>query len=209
MGVALIVRINEAQSDIDAAAQAAADTKNAPYAAAATSNAPASSATSDLLFAVDTFDAISEENSRLHCRFDYSMKILMADKELFWYHNENIPPNVIGMFENDLIYGRVFYVPRPNKNMFDFSIKWDMSRLPDLFPIAQCPLCSSIANTHAQKLHLHLDIDRANTDKYNFTYTRAQGVQRQVQSASPIPHRSLRTQTTLRQSLGVPLIAGM
>ena len=35
----------------------------------------------------------------------------MVDKELFWHHYKNIPPNVIGMFENDLMDGSVVSVP--------------------------------------------------------------------------------------------------
>ena len=47
----------------------------------------------------------------------------MADKELFWHKHENIPPNVIGMFENDIMCGRVVYVTRPSANKFGFIIK--------------------------------------------------------------------------------------
>ena len=67
------------------------------------------------------------------------------------------------------MYGCVVSDPRPRSNKFDFTIKWDMSRLPDGFPIAQYPLCASVSNTGALKLQLHLDINRAKTGKYTFT----------------------------------------
>ena len=73
------------------------------------------------------------------------------------------------MFENDIMYGNVVSVPHPSEKKFDFTIKWDMLRLPYVFTIDQYPICTSVANTHALKLHLHLDINIAKTDNYNFT----------------------------------------
>ena len=93
----------------------------------------------------------------------------MDDKELFWHQHENIPPNVIGIFENDLIYGRVFSVPRPSANKFDYTIQWDMLCLPYGFSIDQYPILTIVSNTHALKLHLQLDINRAKTGNYTFT----------------------------------------
>ena len=58
-----------------------------------------------------------------------------------------------------------------------------MSRLPDVFPIAQYPLFTSVSNTHALKIHLKMAINRAKTDNYNFKEPRSQIVQRQGQVA--------------------------
>ena len=113
MGVVENDKINEAQADADAATTAAEATKNDPAAAtsnvptaSATPNAPASEATVDLLAAADTSSVPAAESPGLCLRFAYSKKSLMADKGFFWHQHENIPPNVIGMFENDLMYGR-------------------------------------------------------------------------------------------------------
>ena len=92
----------------------------------------------------------------------------MADKEFCWFQHENIPPNEIGMFENDLIYGCVVSVPRISANKFYLTINWYMSLLPDLFTISRYPLCTIVSNTHALKLYLHMAINRANKGNYNF-----------------------------------------
>ena len=111
----------------------------------------------------------------------------MADKELFWHKHENIPPNVIGMFENDLMYGSVVYVPRPSSNKFDYTIEWDMPRLSDVFPIAWYPICTNVSSTYALKLNLQLAINRSNTGNYTFIEPRSQIVQTQGQVAAPTP----------------------
>ena len=103
----------------------------------------------------------------------------MTDKELFWHQHENITPNVIGMFENYLMYGSVVYVPRPSSNKFEYTIEWDMPRLPDIFIIVWYPLCTSVASTYALKLHLQLSINRYNTGNYTFIEPRPQTVQTQ------------------------------
>ena len=87
-------------------------TPNVP-AASDTKNYPEAEATEDAPAAEDTSNTLAAETSRLCFRFSYSKKILMVDKESFWHHNEKIPSNVIGMFEDDLMYGRVVSVTRP------------------------------------------------------------------------------------------------
>ena len=77
----------------------------------------------------------------------------MSNKD-FWKQHENIPPNVIGMFENDLMYGRVVSVLRRSAKKFDFMIEWDMLRLIDIFHIAWYFFCTSVYNTHALKVHI-------------------------------------------------------
>ena len=90
----------------------------------------------------------------------------MDDKEFFLHQHENILPNVIGVFENDIMYGSVVYVPQPSANNFDYTIVWSMSRLPDVFPIAWYPLCTSVANTYALKLYLQLAINISKIGNY-------------------------------------------
>ena len=85
----------------------------------------------------------------------------MADKECFCHQHENIPPNVMGMIENDIMYGGVVYVPRPSENKFDYIIEWNMPRLPVVFTIAWYHICTSVADTYVLKLHLQLTINRA------------------------------------------------
>ena len=75
----------------------------------------------------------------------------MSDKECFWNQHDNIPPNVIGIFENDIMNGRVVSVPRPSEKQFDYTIEWDTSHLLDGFTIAKYHIFTSVANTHAQK----------------------------------------------------------
>ena len=99
------------------------------------------------------------------------------------------------MFQNDLVYRCVVFVPRPGAERIYFMIKWYMSRLPDGFPIAQYPLCTSVDNTHALKLRLQMDINRAKTSNYTVTEPRAQRVQRQRQAAAATPHIGRRPQT--------------
>ena len=122
MGVVANSKINEAQSAVIAASIAAAATENSQV-EAATLNLPAIAATAYALTAADTSNAPAAETPQLRRRFSYSKQILMSDKELFWHQHENIPPNVIGMFENDIMCGRVVYVTRPSANKFGFIIK--------------------------------------------------------------------------------------
>ena len=70
-----------------------------------------------------------------------------------------------------------------------------MSLLPDGFTISQYPLCTSVANIHALKLHLNLDKNIANTVNYTFTEPRAQIVQIQGKAAAPTTHIGCRPQT--------------
>ena len=72
--------------------------------AAATPNVPAEESIAYALAAADTSNFPAAETTQLRCRFAYSKKNLMAYKELFWNQHDNIPPNVIFMFENDLMY---------------------------------------------------------------------------------------------------------
>ena len=90
----------------------------------------------------------------------------MDDKDFFWNQKENKPPNVIGMFENYLVYGRVVSVPRPIVKKFDYTIEWDMTRLPDVFNIYWYPLCTGVANTYALKLYLQLAINISKIGNY-------------------------------------------
>ena len=133
----------------------------------------------------------------------------MADKDCFWHQHQNIPPNVIGVLENDLMCGRVVYVPRPSANRFDNTIEWDMSCLPYGFPIAQYPLCTCVDNMHDVKLHLQLAINRYKTGSYTFTEPRVKIVQIQGQAAAPTSRIGCRPQTRSRKSADVLLIAGM
>ena len=64
------------------------------------------------------------------------------------------------------MYGSVVYVTHPSANKFDYTIEWDMTRLPDVFNIYWYPLCTGVANTYALKLHLHLAIKISKTGKY-------------------------------------------
>ena len=80
---------------------------------------------------------------------------------------------MIGMFENYLVYGRVVSVPRPIVKKFDYTIEWDMSRLPDGFPIAQYHFFTSVVITNALKLHLQMDIKKASTCNDAFTEPRS------------------------------------
>ena len=77
------------------------------------------------------------------------------------------------MFKDDLMYGRVFSVPRPSANKFYFTINQDMSRLPDGFTISHYHLCTSVSNTHALKLNLQIAINRDKTCNYTFTEPRS------------------------------------
>ena len=104
---------------------------------------------------------------------------------------------MVGVFENDLIYGRVFSVPRPSEHFFDHMIQWYMPRLPDEFPISPYPLCTSVANTNALKL------------TYIFTEPRAQLLQRQGRAAAPSHCKGCHPPTRSRKITGVPLIAFM
>ena len=76
---------------------------------------------------------------------------------------------MISIFLNDLMYGCVISVPHPSANNFNYTIEWEMLRLPYGFPIAQYLLCASVSNTNTLKLHLQLDINRDNIGKYSFT----------------------------------------
>ena len=49
----------------------------------------------------------------------------MSDKD-FWHKNDNATPNVIGIFGNDLMYGRVFSVTHSGVKTFDYTIEWDI-----------------------------------------------------------------------------------
>ena len=70
------------------------------------------------------------------------------------HHHEHIHQNEIGVFESDIIYGSVVYVPHPSANQFDDTIEWDTSRLLDVFSITWYRLCTSVANTYALTLNL-------------------------------------------------------
>ena len=76
---------------------------------------------------------------------------------------------MIDVFENDLMYGYVVSMPRLSTKTFDYTIKWDMSRLPYGSHISQYSRCTSVANKNALKLHLHMDINRVKTGNYTFT----------------------------------------
>ena len=78
-------------------------------------------------------------------------------------------PHVIGVFENDLMYGHVVSLTRPSANKFDYTIEWYMLRLPYVFTIAHYPLRNSVNNKNVLKLHLQIDINRAKTGNYTFT----------------------------------------
>ena len=71
--------------------------------AAATLNAPMAEATEDTLSESDTLNVPFAANPRLRRHFAYSKQSLIVDNELFWHQHENIPPNVIGVFENDIM----------------------------------------------------------------------------------------------------------
>ena len=86
---------------------------------------------------------------------------------------------MIGVFENDIMYGCVVSVPRPSANKFDYIIQWNVLCLPNGFPITHYPLCTSIDNTDAMKLRLQLAINRANMGNYMFTEPISQIVQSQ------------------------------
>ena len=158
MGVVENTKMNEALSDTDAAAPAASDT----------TNAPAAEDTAYALAAAYTSNVPAAETPQIRRHFVYFRQILMADKDCFWHQHENIPPNVIGAFENDIMYGRVVYVPRLIANKFEYTIEWDMPCLPDGFTIAWYTLCTSVANTHSPKIHLQLAINRAKTGNHTF-----------------------------------------
>ena len=103
----------------------AASTTNSPAAASsnvptasATPNAPMAEATEDTLSESDTLNVPFAANPRLRRHFAYSKQSLISDKELLWHQHENIPPNVIGMFKNYLMYGDVVSVPHPSANKF-------------------------------------------------------------------------------------------
>ena len=98
MVVVATVKMNEAQYSIYAAV----------LEAAATSNAPAAPDTVYFLEAANTSNVPAAETPQLGRHFLYDQQNLMADKECFWRQHDNIPPNVIDIFENDLMYGRVF-----------------------------------------------------------------------------------------------------
>ena len=104
MGVVINARINEAQSAADAAAPTSAAPKNAHAAAAK----------ADALEAANTSNASASENNLLCCRFLYSKQSLMADKDCFWYQHDNINLNAVGMFTNDIMYGRAVSLPHPS-----------------------------------------------------------------------------------------------
>ena len=84
-----------------------------------------------------------------------------------------------------------------------------MLRLPSVFLFSWYPLCTSVDNTNAMKLHLHLDIKIKNTGNYTFIQPRAQRVQRRVRSAALKPRSGHRPQTRLRQTAGFNLISGI
>ena len=67
--------------------------------AADTHNVPTAAAKVDVRAAEDTSNAPAAETPQLRRQFSYSNERLMANKELFWQNNDNIPPNVIGMLE--------------------------------------------------------------------------------------------------------------
>ena len=108
MGVVENTKISVAE----AAATAASATTNAPAAASisnvpaveATPNAQVESTTSDALASADTSNVSSETTPPLCRCASYFKLILMAEKKLSCYQHENIPPNVIGMLENYLMY---------------------------------------------------------------------------------------------------------
>ena len=97
-------------------------------------NTPATAATSYELAAVYTSYTPEAETPQLCYHFAYYKQSLMADK-IFWHHHENIPPNVIGMFENNIMYGNVVSVTRSSAKAFDYTLEWDMLRLSDEFTI--------------------------------------------------------------------------
>ena len=74
--------------------------------------------------------------------------------------------------------GRVVSVPRPSAKQFDYTIEWDTSHLLDGFTIAKYPIFTSVANTHAPKIHIQLDTTRATTSNYTFTEPISQILQR-------------------------------
>ena len=216
MGVLSNAKINEARYDVDAAAPVAADTINSPAAAtlnvptaAAKPNAPMSEATADTLSESDTLNVTFAANPQLRRRFAYSKQSLISDKELLWHQHENIPSNVIGVFENDIMYGSAVYVPHPSAKTFDYTIMWYITLLPGGFPIAWYPLCTSVANTYSLQLHLYISINRSKTGNYNFIEPKSQIVQRQGQLSAPTPCRGFFPQTIPRQISGVTLISGM
>ena len=84
-----------------------------------------------------------------------------------------------------------------------------MSCLKYGFPIAQYPIFTSVASTHAMKLHLKLDINRAKTGNYNSIETIPQKVQMYGQASEPTTCRGCCLQTRLIKNAGVTLIKGM
>ena len=133
----------------------------------------------------------------------------MDDKECLWNQHDNIPPNGIGIFENDQMYEQLFSMPNPSAKTFGYGIEWGMLRLTYGFPIAQYPLCRVVANIRTLILHPQMTIKIAKTDNYNSTEPRYQIVQIQGQSVEPKYCRGLLPKTSSRQSAGVPLISWM
>eukprot|EP00957_Ditylum_brightwellii_P121659 9277830-Ditylum_brightwellii.AAC.2 len=88
--------------------------------------------------------------------------------ELFWYQHVNVTNGVMFMYSGTEIKGKVTSVPRPRAKRLNFSIKWDASSLPAIFPSERSALAIQVPNTPQMKTLLPQAIMKADTVGYSF-----------------------------------------